>query len=139
MFFCSETTTEALDHAGCLCHRPEIRIVTERMNAALSRRGFMSAVAASAASFGLGTTAFAQQPAPSRPARPTLFTNIRLFDGTSPSLRSGVQVLVEGNRIRAVLGGGEAAPPDVVMIDGGGRVVMPGLIDAHTHLIFSSV
>jgi len=139
MFFCSATTTDVRDHTVCLCHRPEIRIVTERMNAALSRRGFMSAVAASAASFGLGTPTFAQQPAPSRQARPILFTNIRLFDGTSPSLRSGVQVLVEGNRIRAVLGGGEAAPPDVTTIDGGGRVVMPGLIDAHTHLIFSSV
>src|SRR5262245_55247789 len=137
MFSCSETTTDARDHAGCLCHRPEIRYVSERMNAAVSRRGFMTALAASAASLGLGAPAFAQQP-PGSP-RPILFTNIRLFDGTTPSLRNGARVLVERNRIKSVLGSGEAAPQDAMTIDGGGRVLMPGLIDAHTHLIFSTV
>ena len=76
---------------------------------------------------------------PRRPARPVLFTNVRLFDGTSPSLRDGVQVLVEGNRIASLRESDEAAPEDAIVIDGAGGVLMPGLIDAHTHLVMSTV
>ncbi|MDW6023137.1 amidohydrolase family protein [Mesorhizobium sp. BAC0120] len=101
----------------------------------------MTGIAASVAGFGLGTSAFAQlqQQGASGPARPLLFTNIRLFDGISPSLREGVQVLVDGNRIKSVHSGGEAAPENAMTIDGGGRVLMPGLIDAHTHLTLATV
>src|SRR5439155_4213658 len=67
-----------------------------------------------------------------------LFTNVRLFDGVSPALRDNMQILVEGRKIKAVQQGGGAAPA-VQTIDGGGRVLMPGLIDAHTHLIFATV
>jgi hypothetical protein len=48
----------------------------------------------------------------SRPApRPILFTNFRLFDGTSLTLRDGLRLLVEGNQIRS-LATGNPAPPE---------------------------
>ena len=74
-----------------------------------------------------------------QPARPILFTNFRLFDGKSGTLRDGLRVLVEGNRIKAVAGGNPAAPDGAHVIDCGGRVLMPGLIDAHWHSIFAAL
>ena len=65
-----------------------------------------------------------------------LFKNVRVFDGKSSELSPQGNVLVVGNRISSV--GREATQPpggaDLVEIDGGGRVLMPGLIDAHCHL-----
>ena len=79
------------------------------------------------------------QPLPVQPARPILFTNFRLFDGKSSTLRDGLRVLVEGNRIKAVAQGNPAAPDGAHVIDCGGRVLMPGLIDAHWHSIFAAL
>jgi len=61
-----------------------------------------------------------------------------LIDGTSPAARDGVAVLVEGGRIREVLPRAalEAkTPPDVRRIDLGDATLLPGLIDAHTHVL----
>ena len=76
----------------------------------------------------------AQEEAPSM----VLFTNVTLWNGTSDQATPDMHVLVEGNLITEV-----AAEPIVVdrsegttEIDGGGRVLMPGLIDMHTHLMF---
>jgi imidazolonepropionase-like amidohydrolase len=71
--------------------------------------------------------------------RPILFANFRLFDGKSGSLREGVRLLVEGNRIKAVVAGNPAAPDGALVIDCGGRVLMPGLIDAHWHSLFAGL
>ncbi len=79
------------------------------------------------------------QPLPLQPARPILFTNFRLFDGRSGTLRDGLRVLVEGNLIKAVAGGNPAAPDGAQVIDCGDRVLMPGLIDAHWHSIFAAL
>lgn len=79
------------------------------------------------------------QALPVQPARLLLFTNFRLFDGTSGTLRDGLRVLVEGNLIKAVAGGNPAAPGGAQVIDCGGRVLMPGLIDAHWHSIFAAL
>ncbi len=63
-----------------------------------------------------------------------LFQNVRVFDGTSDHLDDGVSVLVVGNSIAEIGGGGDFdVPEDVLIIEGGGRVLMPGLIDAHWH------
>jgi imidazolonepropionase-like amidohydrolase len=62
-----------------------------------------------------------------------------LFDGKADALRGGLRLLVEGNRIK-VIATGELAPPDGAQrIDCGGRVIMPGLIDAHWHAIFAAI
>lgn len=67
----------------------------------------------------------------------TVITNARLIDGTgaAPKERSGLRI-VDG-RI-AEIGATDSLdmPPDTQVFDAAGRVVMPGLIDAHTHLTY---
>ena len=54
-------------------------------------------------------------------------------------MREAIRVLVDGNRIKAVTEGNPPAPDDAKVIDCGGRVLMPGLIDAHWHSIFAAL
>jgi imidazolonepropionase-like amidohydrolase len=61
-----------------------------------------------------------------------LFTNVRIFDGVNEQLVDG-GVLVTGNKIAAVGPDVEAAA-NATVIDGGGRTLMPGLIDSHVHI-----
>jgi imidazolonepropionase-like amidohydrolase len=68
----------------------------------------------------------------------TLITNVAIFDGTGAGLFPG-EVLVEGNRIKAVAKGGERiAAEGATVVDGGGATLTPGLIEAHAHLGFGS-
>ena len=139
MFSCtSDDDADLAKHTGCLCHRPEIQVLTRRVNTDLSRRGFVAGMATSIASLGLSRPANAQ-PVPAQPSRPILFTNFRLFDGKSGSLREGMRLLVDGNRIKAVIAGNPAAPDGAQLIDCGGRTLMPGLIDAHWHSMFAGL
>ncbi|WP_067683080.1 metal-dependent hydrolase family protein [Nocardia miyunensis] len=63
----------------------------------------------------------------------TLFTNVRIFDSTGSDPFDG-EVLVRGNHIIAVRpGADELAREGVRVIDGGGKFLMSGLCDAHTH------
>lgn len=62
-----------------------------------------------------------------------LFTNVRVFNGTENKLHD-VDILVEGNLIKEVKKGAKATSSEATTIDGGGRTLMPGLIDCHTHL-----
>ena len=62
-----------------------------------------------------------------------MFTNVNVFDGVSESLAMGTDVLVEDDLIAAV-GSSISVPEGAQIIDGGGRTLMPGLIDAHVHL-----
>ena len=66
------------------------------------------------------------------PAR-FLFTNVNVFDGTGDRLQNGMTVLVEGNLITEI-SAGSISPNGATVIDGEGRTLMPGLIDAHVHL-----
>ena len=59
--------------------------------------------------------------------------NVDVFDGESQRLLEGVSVVVAGNRITGI-GRDVEAPEGSRSIDGGGAVLMPGMIDAHTHL-----
>ncbi|MFN3987078.1 MAG: amidohydrolase family protein [Rhodocyclaceae bacterium] len=63
--------------------------------------------------------------------------NVHVFDGTTTT-RSATpaNVLIVDNGIAAISAGAIAAPEGVspTVIDGGGRTLMPGLIDAHTHV-----
>jgi imidazolonepropionase-like amidohydrolase len=68
-----------------------------------------------------------------------LIVNGTLIDGTGTPGRSGTAVLTEGDQIVAVGPQAEAAAERMSgldQIDATGLTVMPGLIDAHTHLSF---
>ncbi|MDX2143109.1 MAG: amidohydrolase family protein, partial [Rhodospirillaceae bacterium] len=59
--------------------------------------------------------------------------NVTLYDGTGAPARAGVSVLVKGDRIaqisaEAIKAGGAK------VIDGTGKFLMPGLVEAHMHL-----
>jgi imidazolonepropionase-like amidohydrolase len=66
---------------------------------------------------------------------------VRIFDGTSPQISAASNVLVVGNKIQRI--STEAiVPPSgsfVTRISGNGKVLMPGLIDAHTHLFWENI
>src|SRR5262245_41906837 len=65
----------------------------------------------------------------------TLFSNVRIFDGKSDKMSAPTNVLVRGNKIEKI--SSQTIPTDrradTVLIDGGGRTLMPGLIDMHWH------
>ncbi len=81
-----------------------------------------------------------------KPVKRILFKNVRVFDGSGSDLFPG-EVLVEGERITKV-----ARRPDGLfakkdpklseegaeVIDGGGAVLMPGMVEAHGHLTWPS-
>jgi imidazolonepropionase-like amidohydrolase len=81
--------------------------------------------------------ACSQTPPPRAAAPPAavLFQNVRVFDGKRGELSAASHVLVRGNTIEAVSTEPVAADrrADALVIDGGGRTLMPGLIDAHWH------
>jgi imidazolonepropionase-like amidohydrolase len=60
-----------------------------------------------------------------------LITNVNVWDGTSDGLIKGVDVLVEGNKIKKI---GKIKAHKAVVIDGKGGTLMPGLIESHSHL-----
>lgn len=88
--------------------------------------GATPALAAPATSDGRGQPGAAGQPTA------VLFKNVKMFDGKSDKLTGSTTVLVVGNRIEKI-GGAASVPAQATVINGGGRTLMPGLIDAHWH------
>ena len=69
-----------------------------------------------------------------------LISNVQIFNGRDEKTITG-NVLIVGNIISKI----SSAPiltvtgPDVSTIDGKGKFIMPGLIDAHTHIMMESL
>lgn len=63
-----------------------------------------------------------------------LLCNARLVDGTSPTPRENVSVLIENDRITQVSESAIEAP-NATRLDLAGRTLMPGLIDCHVHVV----
>jgi imidazolonepropionase-like amidohydrolase len=82
---------------------------------------------------GLGGPAHAERAEPGE----TLFRNVRVFDGTSERLSAPTDVRVAGGRIARIAPGQTAGGARV--IEGQGRTLMPGLIDMHVHMHFTSM
>lgn len=126
----------------CACGSPAVHALHARLDADMSRRMVVAGGAAALLAPLLGVRAeraAAQRPDP--PAggpRRILFTDLRLFDGASEGVRGGVNVLVEGKKVAALPPAAErVADADVVAC--GGRLLMPGLIDAHWHAAFAAI
>jgi imidazolonepropionase-like amidohydrolase len=80
------------------------------------------------------------QDAKSKPASAqTLITNARIFDGKSDQITDGMSVLIEGNKIARISRTALTPSTGATVIDAKGRTLMPGLIDAHTHIMFATV
>lgn len=63
-----------------------------------------------------------------------VLVNLRLFDSISGRIRPAEAIVVADGRIEAVLEPG-ASVPDGQRFDLGGRIVLPGLIDCHVHVM----
>jgi imidazolonepropionase-like amidohydrolase len=71
---------------------------------------------------------------PDAPGRLWL-TGGRLFDGTGAEVREDSGVLVQDGRIAAVGQASDGVPDGATIVDLRGRTLLPGLIDAHAHII----
>ena len=83
------------------------------------------------ASLGLSPKLVAQT---SGSSRPIALRAARLLDGKSDIPLPNAVVLIDGERIVAI-GSGLAVPPGTEVLDLGDETLLPGLIDAHTHLL----
>jgi imidazolonepropionase-like amidohydrolase len=70
-------------------------------------------------------------------AQAVLFQGVRVLDVEKGALGRPTDVLVEDGRIARI--GSGPVPAGATMIAGGGRTLMPGLIDAHVHMMFNSL
>ncbi len=64
--------------------------------------------------------------------KPVVIRAARLIDGHGGAVVSPALIVVRGNRIESI---GGAAPADAQVIDLGDMTLLPGLIDAHTHVL----
>jgi imidazolonepropionase-like amidohydrolase len=66
------------------------------------------------------------------PSRPTVIRNVTILTAAGPAIHGG-SVLLRDGKI-AEVGSTVSAPADVVVIDGSGKYVTPGIIDTHSHI-----
>ena len=79
---------------------------------------------------------YAQDTAPAQ----VLIRNVQVFDGTAEKLSSTTDVLIVGNVIQKISdSAADSAAPHAQVIEGAGRVLMPGLIESHAHLSFAAL
>ncbi|PWK72702.1 imidazolonepropionase-like amidohydrolase [Aminobacter sp. AP02] len=74
---------------------------------------------------------------PAAPTGAVLFENVRIFDGRASKLSPASNVLVKGNVIERI-STAAIEPAGARVIAGSGRVLMPGLIDAHWHAFMAA-
>ncbi|SOC35410.1 imidazolonepropionase-like amidohydrolase [Rhizobium subbaraonis] len=140
MFACDSAVDPGQSHQtfACICHSPAFARLNGVLASKFSRRTFLAGAAASAGLLALGPGR-SLAAVPAAPKKPVAFTNIRLFDGTSETVRTGMRVLVDGKTIKVVESDTAPLPPEVEVVDCGGRTLMPGLIDAHVHVMMAAI
>jgi len=90
----------------------------------------------SAALLLLATRGVAQNPAtPATPGPATLLVPARVWDGIDAQPHAGWVVLVRGNRIEAVGPAADVSASGATTVRLPGLTLMPGLIEAHSHLL----
>lgn len=103
---------------------------------------FYSAVCAAAALLAhFPRPGAANEPRANTEAATFVILDCNIFDPVSQSLRPQQTILVRDATIISIHGPEDPAasiPPDAVQIDGRGKFALPGLIDAHVHLVHVS-
>src|SRR5438094_5792514 len=74
-------------------------------------------------------------PPPSKPPDRVIVKAAHLIDGKADTPREGMAVLIEGDRIQKIAPAAELQAAGVRVIDLGNAWLLPGLIDAHTHVL----
>jgi imidazolonepropionase-like amidohydrolase len=70
-----------------------------------------------------------------QPAGPLVFQNVNVFDTRSLATLPGMTVVVQGERITAVGKAGQVEiPAGATLVDGAGKMLLPGLWDMHVHV-----
>ena len=67
-----------------------------------------------------------------KPKGRTVIRAGKLWDGLGPDLKRDVDIVVDGNRIAAILPAGQG-PADAKLIDAKDATVIPGLVEIHAH------
>src|SRR5919109_2835955 len=109
-----------------------IRRIREHPWLILERRAMLLFAFFIAVSLAISSKASMQEQAPGvYPIKPS-----RIFDGESPQLIEGMVVLVRGEKIETVGKIDEVKPPaEAKIIELPGATLMPGLIEAHSHVL----
>lgn len=76
---------------------------------------------------GYGLPVMAQGPA-------TVIKGVNLIDGTGAGVRSGVNLVLQGDRITGITPATAPAPAGARVVDLSGKTVMPAMVNAHGHL-----
>ncbi|WP_299476987.1 amidohydrolase family protein [uncultured Roseibium sp.] len=95
----------------------------------MNRRHFLSGIATGSLALAAPNRLFAQ----TKPR--ILIRGASIFDGQSPALVNGMDVLVENSIITAI--GESLSADEAEIIDADGRVLTPGMTDAHTHIMWN--
>jgi len=98
---------------------------------------FLLAAALLAAALGARSAAPAAAAPPAPAPKAVLLKAAHLFDGRADRLVSPGELLIEDGKIARV-GPGLAAPAAAQVVDLGNATLLPGFIDAHTHLSLES-
>ena len=101
--------------------------------------GWAAGLSAAALSLAIAPATRADPTPPVAKSTTTLFQNVRVFDGKHATLSAPSNVLVSGNVITQISTGPIDAGAGARVIAGGGRTLMPGLIDAHWHCILAAL
>lgn len=64
----------------------------------------------------------------------TILHDAALADGSSDTLRRGISVVIADGTIESIGANEEIDPRNATVIDAGGAVIVPGLVDCHSHL-----
>lgn len=133
MSLASSSLFEPEHNTACLCHsRAFIRINTQLARSAAKAPPITAETVKSA----LHDDTLSCESVTTE-GKLTVFINVRIFDGLSDTLRTGLNVVVENNLIKALVSAADPLPDDAEIIDGKNGVLMPGLIDAHWHAIMA--
>lgn len=142
LFALADTTSGKIQRRrGCDCGGTIMQILHARVMADMSRRQFLGGAIAMAAAFSGMTRsvgATTSSATPKTPPRPVVIHNCRLFDGTGKKPQQGLKLVLRGAMIEDIIPESEPVN-DAELIDAGGKLLMPGLIDVHWHTMLAAI